>query len=377
MNSPLTHLLSSSILLTFSSLIITPSSALFILPSFSSDHSSSLLLHNQQFYENKFSLWFAEFKDQIEKVQNENHFFHMFQNFAHNDDLIERHNIQNLSYTLGHNAFSHMSFEEWSGEYMKFGLIKREHVASDFIHEAPLSSSSNPNSSTTLPTSIDWVRAGAVTPVKNQGNCGSCWAFSATGAVEGVYQLHTHILKSFSEQELVSCNTSPFTNHGCQGGLMDYAFKWVKSNGGLCLETAYPYTSGLTGQNGDCVSHSFCDDTSVKLTGYVDVRTSSDSALASAVALNPVSVAIEANQPAFQLYKSGVLTSACGTSLDHGVLCVGYGVDSTGGPYWKVKNSWGVSWGEGGYVRLARGESYNEGKGQCGIYSGPPSYPTM
>jgi C1A family cysteine protease len=327
-------------------------------------------IHDRKFYEEKFYEWLQEFKSHPSvQVRDGDHFVHLLQNFANNHDLIETHNAQNLTYTLGHNAFSHMSYEEWV-EYMRFGLAKdRVHEPSDLIHEAPEDPS-------VLASSVDWVAAGAVTPVKNQGNCGSCWSFSATGSLEGVYKIKTGTLNSYSEQELVSCDIGTFTNHGCNGGLMDYAFKWVKDNGGLCYESAYPYTSGTTGQNGDCKSHT-CDDKSLKLTGYVDVKTNNDAALASAVAMNPTAIAIQANQPAFQLYKSGVLTGTCGANLDHGVLAVGYGTDSNGGDYWKVKNSWGASWGESGYIRIARGESYNNGKGQCGIYSGPPSYPTM
>lgn len=323
-------------------------------------------VHDRKFYEEKFFEWLQEFKQEVH-VKDGQHFVHMLQNFANNHDLIEQHNAQNLTYKLGHNAFSHMSYEEWV-EYMRFGLAAdRKHEPSDLIHD---------KEGIAVATSIDWVSKGAVTPVKNQGNCGSCWSFSATGALEGVYQVTTGTLKSYSEQELVSCNTGIGSNHGCNGGLMDYAFKWVKSNGGLCLESAYPYTSGTTSDNGECFDHSSCDDKTLKLTGYVDVP-QSDSDLASALNLNPVSVAIQANQPAFQLYKSGVLTGSCGANLDHGVLAVGYGTDaSAGGDYWNVKNSWGTSWGEAGYVRIARG-NYNNGKGQCGILSGPPSYPTM
>lgn len=330
---------------------------------------SAANLYDRKFYEGKFFEWLQEFKSEVQ-VRDGKHFVHMLENFANNHDLIEKHNAQNLTYTLGHNAFSHMSYEEWV-EYMRFGLGKPDHEPADNIHEAPTDLSS-------LASSVDWVSAGAVTPVKNQGNCGSCWSFSATGALEGAYQIKNGKLNSYSEQELVSCDTGGiFGDKGCNGGLMDNAFKWVKSNGGLCSETAYPYTSGTDGQNGACKDHSSCDDKTLAISGYTDVKTNSDSALASAVAQQPVSVAIQANQPAFQLYKSGVLTGSCGANLDHGVLAVGYGTDPTGGDYWKVKNSWGESWGESGYVRIARGESYNNGKGQCGIYSGPPSYPNM
>lgn len=332
---------------------------------------ASANLHDRKFYEEKFFEWLQDFKEEVQ-VKDGEHFVHMLQNFANNHDLIEKHNAQNMTYTLGHNAFSHMSYEEWV-EYMRFDQAKyRDHVPANVVHDAPKDSSS-------LDSQVDWVSKGAVTPVKNQGNCGSCWSFSATGALEGVYQINKGTLLSFSEQELVSCNIGPLSNHGCNGGLMDYAFSWIQDNKGLCTESDYPYTSGTTSQNGDCKDHSSCDQP-ITLTGqgYKDVTKNSDDALMSALMLNPVSVAIQANQPAFQLYKSGVLTGTCGANLDHGVLAVGYGTDaSAGGDYYNVKNSWGTSWGENGYVRIARGGNYNSGKGQCGILSGPPSYPTM
>jgi C1A family cysteine protease len=133
-----------------------------------------------------------------------------------------------------------------------------------------------------------------------------------------------------------------------------------------CSEDSYPYT----GSDGSCQS---CSPV-VKISGYHDVTPNSDSALATAVTQQPTSVSIEADQSSFQMYSGGVMTGGCGTNIDHAVLAVGYGVDG-GVAYWKVKNSWGSSWGESGYIRLARGESYNGGEGQCGIYSGP-SYPT-
>jgi len=218
-----------------------------------------------------------------------------------------------------------------------------------------------------IPTSVDWTAKGAVTPVKNQGQCGSCWAFSTTGSTEGVNAINGKGLISLSEQQLVDCSGS-YGNEGCNGGLMDNAFQYIIANGGLCTEAAYPYTA----VDGTCKTS--CKKT-VTLSAYTDVKSDSDSALATAVAQQPVSVAIEADQASFQMYSGGVMTAACGTALDHGVLTVGYGSDG-GVEYWKVKNSWGASWGESGYIRLGRGSNYNGGAGQCGIYS-EPSYPTQ
>jgi len=206
-----------------------------------------------------------------------------------------------------------------------------------------------------------------VTPVKNQGQCGSCWSFSTTGSTEGVNAINGKGLISLSEQQLVDCSGA-YGNQGCNGGLMDNAFQYIIANGGICTEAAYPYTA----QDGTCKNT--CKKT-VMIAGFKDVTHNSDVALATAVAQQPVSVAIEADQSSFQFYSGGVLTAACGTALDHGVLAVGYGTD-TGVEYWKVKNSWGASWGEAGYIRLARGDQYNGGAGQCGIYS-DPSYPTQ
>ena len=211
---------------------------------------------------------------------------------------------------------------------------------------------------------VDWTTKNAVTPVKNQQRCGSCWAFSTTGSVEGAYAIASGTLTSLSEQDLVSCDHNG--DQGCNGGLMDNAFKWIESNG-LCTEDDYPYTSG-SGITGTCKTT--CKP-AVTITGFTDVPQQDETALQSALAQQPVSVAIEADKSAFQLYKSGVLDSAsCGTKLDHGVLAVGYGTDSASGKdYWKVKNSWGATWGESGYIRMVRG------KNMCGIAMSA-SYPT-
>merc|ERR1719421_246114 len=177
-----------------------------------------------------------------------------------------------------------------------------------------------PVNMTGVANSVDWVKKGAVTPVKNQQQCGSCWAFSTTGSVEGAYFVANGKLKSLSEEELVQCDHNG--DQGCKGGLMDNAFQWIKEKGGICSEADYKYTSG-SGVTGTCKKQ--CSAV-VTISGHEDVPAKDEDALKAAVAKQPVSVAIEADHSVFQLYKGGVLESlGCGTQLDHGVLIVGYG----------------------------------------------------
>jgi len=294
--------------------------------------------------------------------ENGEEFAKRIQIFADMVDEIEAHNAANNTYKLGLNQFSHLTFEEFT-QAVSLGATRPPNLrrsSSGPLHEEPKDPSA-------VPASIDWVSAGAVTGVKDQGSCGSCWSFSTTGSLEGAYYLKYKTLKSFSEQQLVSCDEN---DHGCNGGWMDTAFEWVKSNGGLASEADYPYTSG-TGTSGTCKTTGYTNDPKVAPTSYTDVKTGSVSALQSAVAQQPVSIAIQANQRSFQSYSSGVLTGRCGQNLDHGVLLVGYGTWTDGTPYWKVKNSWGSSWGMDGYILIERSDA-----DLCGVLDAP-SYPTL
>jgi hypothetical protein len=282
-----------------------------------------------------------------------------FDAFKGNVDIIEKVNGKNLSYRLGINQFADLTADEFASQYT--GLKKPKKVWGELPYLGRHAFSGD-----ALAASVDWVEKGAVTPVKNQGQCGSCWSFSTTGALEGAREIATGKLVSLSEQQFVDCDK---VDQGCQGGLMDHAFNFAKSNS-ICTEESYAYT----GQRGTCEASSCTVGLPLgAVTGYKDVAHDDANALMEAVMKNPVSVAIEADKPTFQLYKTGVLEATCGDTLDHGVLVVGYGSDN-GKDYWKVKNSWGATWGEKGYIRLSRGKS---GAGECGILSGPPSYPIV
>jgi len=286
--------------------------------------------------------------------------------FNQNLALIVAENAKGKSYQLGVTSFADLTVEEWRSQYLT-GFVMP-----------------NPSRNVSLrafraaagfmaPDSVDWVAQGAVTPVKNQAHCGSCWTFSTTGALEGASFIAGRGLTSLSEQNILDCDKG---GNKCNGGSMDQAFGWVAANG-LCSEADDSYKCADSSLK-ECTS-SMCPTSCTQVLQPGDVIDHTDvdqteEALEAAVAQQPVSVAIEADDAVFMHYTGGVLTDdACGEKLDHGVLAVGYGVDN-GVKYWKVKNSWGESWGEDGYIRIEKGQT-TEG-GECGIRK-LASFPTV
>lgn len=308
--------------------------------------------------------------------ETEEHLKERMHVFVENHKRIEEHNNQEPkpSYLLGHNEFSDMTQDEFArrfnlGEYSnaefnklaaqeRFSANKKVMNARHLVQDRP--------------DEVNWVALGGVTPVKNQGACGSCWAFSTTGALEGAKFVKTGELVALSEQNLLDCDHKDL---GCSGGLMDNAFKFDEKSGGLCSEDDYPYEA----KQGAVCNPTNCEDVPGTIVStFYDVPVGDSNALEAAITMQPISVAIQANQFAFQFYKTGVLTDeSCGSrgNIDHGVLAAGYGIDpETNEPFWLVKNSWGETWGENGYIRMSR-NSDNEW-GMCAILK-MASYPEV
>ena len=208
-----------------------------------------------------------------------------------------------------------------------------------------------------LPSEVNWVTAGAVGAVRDQGQCGSCWAFSAVASMEGHHQIKSGELLDLAEQQCVDCDTQSM---GCNGGYQDNCMWYVKDNGGISLEADYPYEAGTNA----CFAEY---DGPVQVNAVNPVTSKSEAQLMAAIALGPTSVTIDAGSDVFYHYTSGVISdSSCGTSLDHAVTAVGYGTDeATGLDYYLVRNSWGSGWGDQGYVKIARGPANDWGI--CGI----------
>ncbi|QDP16893.1 hypothetical protein Tsubulata_033998 [Turnera subulata] len=285
-----------------------------------------------------------------------------FEIFRSNLRYIDEQNSLNRTYKLGLTKFADITNEEYRAIYLGTRFDAKRRIMK--------SKKPNPrymNSGHKLPVHVDWRLNGAVNPIKDQGDCGSCWAFSTIAAVEGINKIVTGELVSLSEQELVDCDRT--YNAGCNGGLMDYAFQYIINNGGMETEQDYPYL----GVDGIC-NKERKNTTVVSIDGFEDVLAFNEKALQKAVAHQPVSVAIEASGLDLQFYKSGVFTGDCGTALNHAVVIVGYGTDINGVEYWIVRNSWGREWGEDGYIRMERNVDYTD-TGKCGIAI-ESSYPT-
>jgi len=266
--------------------------------------------------------------------------------FKKNYDIVEKNNAENNGMRLGLNKFADLE----SSEFARYYLGVRLHADTEFS----FTESSAPVVG--LPASLDWNAKGAVTPIKNQEQCGSCWSFSTTGSTEGCHFIKTGTLVGLSEQNLMDCSTS-YGNNGCDGGLMTDAMQYIISNKGIDTEASYPYTA----EDGTC--HFKKDKIGATLASFTNVKTGDENDLQAKANVGPVSVAIDASQNSFQLYESGVYYEpACSsTQLDHGVLVAGWGVSGSS-DYWLVKNSWGTSWGIEGYIWMSRNRNNN-----CGI----------
>jgi cathepsin L len=312
---------------------------------------AAFCLPSEQEYQFLFTKWMKHHQRSYAALEFQQRFGIWKANF----DYIHAHNAKNLSFTMSVNQFADLTNREFNSLY-KGVKINKVPMLTHTVVPAP-----------GLPASVDWRNKGVVTQVKNQGQCGSCWSFSSTGSIEGQHAISTGSLVSLSEQNLVDCSTAQ-GNQGCNGGLMDQAFQYVIQNNGIDTEASYPYTA--TGPNQCQFSAS---NVGATIQSYKDIDSGSESGLQQAVGtVGPVSVAIDASHNSFQFYSGGVYyePDCSSSSLDHGVLSVGYG-NYQGQDYWLVKNSWGASWGLSGYIMMARNKNNN-----CGIATAA-SYPCV
>ncbi|KAL3616769.1 hypothetical protein CASFOL_039163 [Castilleja foliolosa] len=268
------------------------------------------------------------------------------------ESWIEKHGRTNKvvsDYKLGLNGFSDLSHEEFKNTRLGLKIdqsmiMSKYESTQEFMYKDV----------NALPESVDWRKSGSVTRVKNQGQCSSCWAFSAVAAVEGINQIRTKKLTSFSEQQLIDCDT--VYDGGCVGGNIQNAFDYIQTNG-IRMENEYPYT----GRSGTCKRNKA---SLVKISGFQVVPENDQESFMKALAHQPVSLDLEGSGRDFHLYKWGVFNGKCGTRLTHSITAIGYEKN-----YIIVKNSWGTGWGENGYMRILR-------NGLCNIYM-RASYPII
>ncbi|CAH9104863.1 unnamed protein product [Cuscuta europaea] len=332
--------------------------------------SSSLLPITQEGHEKWMNYYGRVYENEMEKESR-------FAVFKENLEFIHAFNRKkNRSFRLGVNAFADLTNQEFralraTGYKSSRNLRLNDNSDANPPHPNPFRYSNF----TDIPSSLDWRKKGAVTAVKAQGfQCGSCWAFSAVAAVEGIHQISTGKLISLSEQQLIDCNS---VNMTCQnGGNVGQAFEFIiNNNNGLTNDQSYPYTgvseTGCRSKNSPAIK------AAARITGYENVPINNETALLQAVANQPVSVGIDAGggqASEFQFYHGGVFSGRCGSQLNHDVTIVGYGTTVNGTDYWVVKNSWGSEWGEEGYIKMKRG--ILDAKGLCGLATSA-SYPTV
>jgi len=333
---------------------------------------SAYTFNNTQILNNtRFKNWINDFKIILTDDMQQDY---MYKNWLENDKFISEFNSINKSYTLGHNAFSGMNTDDFS-EFMGF-RTNQELITTN----SKQNNDNNYIKFNDLPTFIDWRQKGVVNEIKNQMSCGSCWAFSAISTVESAIAIKTGILFNLSEQQLVSCARLKYGNMGCNGGMYSGAWTFLETEES-CTEESYPYTSGTSTKTGLC--NNTCEHDNYKVSNYVTVVPNSDLALINALVIEPVSIAIEADTKTFQLYKSGIYSDYEGCNansktkgldsqpnIDHAVVLVGYDND-----YYILRNSWGTSWGDNGYMYIARGTQY-EPFGMCGVLY-QPMYPVI
>lgn len=308
----------------------------------------------EQEYRDQFTSWMNKYR----KAYSASEFQTRYNIFKSNLDYINQWNAQNTLTVLGTNIFADLSNEEYQSIYLGTKITAPETEPENRVG--------------TYTATVDWRTKNAVTPIKNQGQCGSCWSFSTTGSTEGAHALATGNLVSLSEQNLVDCTFDvshpEYNNSGCDGGLMSHAFTYIIENKGIDTEASYPY-EGVVGK---CRYNSA--NSAATLSSYNNVTSGSEADLETAANQQPVSVAIDASHMSFQLYSGGIYHDifCSSVNLDHGVLVVGYGTDTDNNEnYWIVKNSWGTSWGLDGYIYMSKDRNNN-----CGIAT-MASYPTV
>ncbi|XVF87353.1 hypothetical protein PTKIN_Ptkin18bG0113200 [Pterospermum kingtungense] len=311
---------------------------------------------------NKHEQWMTRFNRVYENQSEKDRRFKIFKD---NLEYIENfNNAGNKTYKLDINEFADLTHDEFLAAHT--GYMKRNNPTTTTTSSS--SASFRYETVTDVPTSLDWRQQGAVTPVKNQGQCGCCWAFATVAAVEGITQIKTGKLISMSEQQLLDCSING-GNRGCDGGLMVNAFQYIMQNQGLTTEENYPYEE----MQGACDS----EKATVKvadISNYEEVPPNDEEALLKAVSNQPVSIAIDGSEMNFKFYSGGVFNGDCGNHLTHAVTIIGYGTSEDGTKYWLIKNSWDKSWGEDGYMRIQRDGGIPEGL--CGLAM-KASYPTL